>query len=119
MEQLTATGSGEEIKGDGRVTANTNSNRGATETRELGDNEGHRGIGFAKKKKTISKARRARIKAPVDIEKQCGVELPRGGQCARRLSCKSHSMSAKRAVRGRSAPFDRLLIESQCGEQAN
>ncbi|EGP88691.1 uncharacterized protein MYCGRDRAFT_31190, partial [Zymoseptoria tritici IPO323] len=53
----------------------------------------------------------ARPKAPVDVEKQCGVELPQGGQCARSLTCKSHSMGAKRSVPGRSAPYDKLLLD--------
>ncbi len=59
-----------------------------------------------------------RAKAPVDVEKQCGVELPLGGQCARSLTCKSHSMGAKRAVPGRSAPYDKLLLEYQRKNQA-
>jgi len=54
-----------------------------------------------------------RPKAPVDIEKQCSVTLASGNQCARGLTCKRHGMSAKRAVPGRSAPFDQLLAEFQ------
>lgn len=75
----------------------------------------------AKKKKKLgpdTKAKPARPKAPVDVEKQCGVELPQGGQCARSLTCKSHSMGAKRAVPGRSAPYDKLLMEYQRKNQA-
>lgn len=53
----------------------------------------------------------ARSKASVDVENQCGVELPQGGQCAKALTCKSHGWGAKRAVRGRSAPFDQLLAQ--------
>jgi SAGA-associated factor 73 len=64
------------------------------------------------------KSKAARPKAPVDVEKQCGVELPQGGQCARSLTCKSHSMGAKRAVPGRSAPYDKLLMEYQRKNQA-
>jgi hypothetical protein len=52
-----------------------------------------------------------RPKAPVDIEKQCGVALPSGNQCTRSLTCKRHGWSAKRAVPGRSAPFDQLLTD--------
>ncbi|KAK4561724.1 SAGA complex subunit Sgf73 [Recurvomyces mirabilis] len=66
-----------------------------------------------KKKKELEKTKTARPKAPVDVEKQCGVELPQGGQCARSLTCKSHSMGAKRSVPGRSAPYDKLLMEYQ------
>jgi hypothetical protein len=54
-------------------------------------------------------ARVLRPKAPVDIEKQCAVTLASGNQCARSLTCTRHGMSAKRAVPGRSAPFDQLL----------
>lgn len=45
----------------------------------------------------------------IDFNKQCGVQLPEGGYCARSLTCKSHSMGAKRAVNGRTQPFDSLL----------
>lgn len=50
---------------------------------------------------------------PVDVEKQCGVPLGNGQLCARSLTCKSHSMGAKRAVVGRSAPYDVLLAQYQ------
>ena len=54
---------------------------------------------------------------PVDIEKQCGVPLAQGGLCARSLTCKSHSMGAKRAVEGRSQPYDTLLTAYQKRKQ--
>jgi SAGA-associated factor 73 len=38
--------------------------------------------------------------------------------CARSLTCKSHSMSAKRAVQGRSQPYDALLSQWQRKNQA-
>lgn len=57
-------------------------------------------------------------KGPVDVEKQCGVVLPNGAQCARSLTCKSHSMGAKRAVPGRSLPYDMLLQAYQKKNQA-
>lgn len=71
-----------------------------------------------KTKKEAANSKQPRLKAPVDVEKQCGVELPMGGQCARSLTCKSHSMGAKRAVPGRSAPYDKLLNEYQRKNQA-
>lgn len=49
----------------------------------------------------------------VDVDKQCGVPLPNGGLCARSLTCKTHAMGAKRAVQGRSAPYDALLADLQ------
>lgn len=52
-------------------------------------------------------------KGPVNVEKQCGVPLPQGGLCARSLTCKSHSMGSKRAVTGRSQPYDILLAQYQ------
>ncbi|KAH0155265.1 hypothetical protein KCU67_g8779, partial [Aureobasidium melanogenum] len=51
--------------------------------------------------------------AKIDVEKQCAVSLPNGARCARGLTCKRHGMSAKRAVPGRSAPFDQLLATYQ------
>lgn len=65
-------------------------------------------ITIKQKKKNSSKN-----KGPVDVEKQCGVALPSGGFCARSLTCKTHSMGAKRAVPGRSAPYDVLLSAYQ------
>ncbi|ODQ82860.1 hypothetical protein BABINDRAFT_164593 [Babjeviella inositovora NRRL Y-12698] len=59
-----------------------------------------------------------KVKGPVDVEKQCGVPLPNGGFCARSLTCKTHSMGAKRAVLGRSAPYDQLLLAYQRKNQA-
>ena len=57
-------------------------------------------------------------KGPVNVELQCGVALPNGGFCARSLTCKSHSMGAKRSVPGRSAPYDTLLQQYQKKNQA-
>ena len=62
-----------------------------------------------KKKKEEPKPKAPKPKGPVDVEKQCGVTLPNCAQCARSLTCKSHSMGAKRAVPGRSLPYDMLL----------
>ena len=71
-----------------------------------------------KSKKEEQKPKVAKPKGPVDVEKQCGVQLPNGGQCARSLTCKSHSMGAKRAVPGRSLPYDMLLQAYQKKNQA-
>jgi len=59
-----------------------------------------------------------RFTGPVDVERQCGVILPNGQPCARSLTCKSHSMGAKRAVAGRSLPYDMLLAAYQKKNQA-
>lgn len=91
---------------------------GASKKRKAAD-EGEDGAPTKKKKKKDeAKAKASKPKAPVDVERQCGVELPQGGQCARSLTCKSHSMGAKRAVPGRSAPYDKLLMEYQRKNQA-
>lgn len=58
-----------------------------------------------------------RLKGPVDVERQCGV-IKDGVPCARSLTCKSHSMGAKRAVAGRSLPYDMLLAAYQKKNQA-
>ena len=71
-----------------------------------------------KKKKDEPKAKAPKPKGPVDVEKQCGVVLPNGAQCARSLTCKTHSMGAKRAVPGRSLPYDMLLQAYQKKNQA-
>jgi SAGA-associated factor 73 len=66
-----------------------------------------------KKKEDGKQAKTAKPKGPVDVEKQCGVVLANGAMCARSLTCKSHSMGAKRAVPGRSMPYDVLLAQYQ------
>lgn len=50
---------------------------------------------------------------PTDVEVQCGVVLPDDRPCARSLTCKKHGLGAKRAVSGRSLPFDMLLAVHQ------
>ncbi|KAL8881378.1 MAG: hypothetical protein Q9198_001411 [Flavoplaca austrocitrina] len=70
------------------------------------------------KKDEPPKPKLPKPKGPVDVEKQCGVVLPNGGYCARSLTCKSHSMGAKRGVPGRSMPYDFLLAQYQKKNQA-
>lgn len=74
--------------------------------------------GPKKKKKEEPKPKVPKPKGPVDVERQCGVILPNGQACARSLTCKSHSMGAKRAVPGRSLPYDMLLAAYQKKNQA-
>ena len=75
-------------------------------------------VASIKKKKQAKVKTATKAKGPVDVEKQCGVPLPLGGFCARSLTCKTHSMGAKRAVPGRSAPYDILLQQYQKRNQA-
>lgn len=56
---------------------------------------------------------KARIKGPVDLDRHCGVINDKGLPCSRSLTCKSHSMGAKRAVEGRSRKYDDLLLDWQ------
>jgi SAGA-associated factor 73 len=77
-----------------------------------------KGPNAKKKKKDEPKSKGAKPKGPVNVEMQCGVSLPNGGFCARSLTCKSHSMGLKRAVPGRSLPYDMLLQQYQKKSQA-
>ncbi|KAH9866788.1 hypothetical protein J1614_008481 [Plenodomus biglobosus] len=82
------------------------------------DGDAEKAPNAKKKKKDEPKVKGAKPKGPVDVEKQCGVPLPNGGFCARSLTCKSHSMGLKRAVPGRSLPYDMLLAQYQKKSQA-
>lgn len=65
--------------------------------------------------KKANQKKMGRIKGgPVNVNEQCGVLIPpKDIPCARSLTCKTHSMGAKRSVPGRSAPYDVLLNEWQ------
>jgi hypothetical protein len=49
--------------------------------------------------------------APLDLNRHCGVINAKGVPCSRALTCKSHSVGAKRDVPGRSKPYDVLFAE--------
>jgi SAGA-associated factor 73 len=66
-----------------------------------------------KKKKKNKSLLSARKKGPTDVDTQCGVINDKSLPCSRSLTCKSHSMGAKRAVQGRSRPYDELLLDWQ------
>lgn len=51
--------------------------------------------------------------APVDLDEQCGVMTDKNLPCSRSLTCKTHGMGSKRALEGRSKPYDTLLAEFQ------
>ncbi|GAB5589777.1 SAGA complex subunit Sgf73 [Umbelopsis nana] len=66
------------------------------------------------KQAKVKQAPKEKRKAPLDLDKQCGViQGPNNQPCARSLTCKSHSMGAKRAVVGRSQTYDALLAAYQ------
>lgn len=92
----------------------------AKKTKKRKAEEGlEKGSNAKKKKKDDGKPKAGpKAKGPVDVEKQCGVPLPNGLLCARSLTCKSHAMGAKRAVPGRSLPYDMLLAQYQKKNQA-
>lgn len=46
-----------------------------------------------------------------DPEKHCGVRIGNMKPCTRSLTCKTHQVSLRRNVEGRSKPFDQLLAE--------
>ncbi|THH18460.1 hypothetical protein EW146_g2525 [Bondarzewia mesenterica] len=64
-----------------------------------------------KKAKPATKVTKGRFKGPVDLDRQCGVINDKNLPCSRSLTCKSHSMGAKRALAGRSRPYDELLLD--------
>ncbi|KAL9940155.1 hypothetical protein V8E36_000860 [Tilletia maclaganii] len=66
----------------------------------------------AKEAKALKKKNRMSRSDPLNVDRQCGV-ITEKGPCSRSLTCKSHSMGAKRAVPGRSRPYDDLLFEWQ------
>lgn len=57
-----------------------------------------------------------------DPDKHCGVAVNTSGEpakpCTRSLTCKSHSMSLRRAVIGRSKSFDQLLADHRQAKEA-
>ncbi|KAJ7845991.1 SCA7 domain-containing protein, partial [Mycena leptocephala] len=47
----------------------------------------------------------------IDYDAQCGVINNKNLPCSLSLTCKFHSMGAKRAVSGRSRKYDDLLVD--------
>lgn len=60
---------------------------------------------------TKEKPKKDKDEGPVDLDSQCGVINAKGIPCSRSLTCKTHPMGAKRAVEGRSKPYDVLTYE--------
>ena len=115
-------GDADELHG-GTKTAKTSAGQGTDKSKKRKAEAGAEGEKEPKKKKTkkeieAAKVKVAKPKGPVDVEKQCGVLLANGAHCARSLTCKSHAMGAKRAVPGRSLPYDMLLQAYQKKNQA-
>ncbi|MCJ1399091.1 hypothetical protein MMC11_002293 [Xylographa trunciseda] len=110
---------GDKIAKIGKKSA-VNGNGADKSKKRKADTEGDKEPKKKKTKKEIeaAKPKVPKPKGPVDVEKQCGVLLPNGAHCARSLTCKSHAMGAKRAVPGRSLPYDMLLAAYQKKNQA-
>ncbi|XP_066973447.1 mucin-2-like isoform X1 [Macrobrachium rosenbergii] len=54
-----------------------------------------------------------------DAEVHCGVLVPETGKpCTRSLTCKTHSLTLRRNVVGRSKKFDELLLEHRAAKEA-
>ena len=119
-EGAEASGTQESTIKTGKKSAGKASTDGPKQTKKRkADGEGDKEPKKKKlKKDEPPKPKLPKPKGPVDVEKQCGVALPNGGNCARSLTCKSHSMGAKRAVPGRSLPYDQLLAAYQKKNQA-
>lgn len=65
---------------------------------------------------STSSSKRSRKVLPIkyreyDPEKHCGVTLGNMKPCTRSLTCKTHQISLRRNVDGRSKPFDQLLAD--------
>ena len=116
-------GDGEEsVNGDKTIKTGKKAAAGTSDKskKRKADTEGDKEPKKKKTKKEIeaAKPKIPKPKGPVDVEKQCGVALLNGAYCARSLTCKSHAMGAKRAVPGRSLPYDMLLAAYQKKNQA-
>ncbi|ODN95797.1 SAGA-associated factor 73 [Cryptococcus wingfieldii CBS 7118] len=61
----------------------------------------------------IAERKRQRANNPINVDRQCGVINDRNVPCARSLTCKTHTVGAKRSVEGRSRPYDELYLDWQ------
>ncbi|KAJ3031108.1 UNVERIFIED_CONTAM: hypothetical protein HDU68_006487 [Siphonaria sp. JEL0065] len=75
---------------------------------------------LARTDSVTAKEKAAKAKVPIDLDKHCAVITEPGGlPCARSITCKIHSVSAKRAVVGRTYLYDVLLADYQNKSRAN
>lgn len=59
------------------------------------------------------------MSGPIDYDRQCGVINDKGLPCSRSLTCKTHTVGLKRAVTGRSRPYDELYLDWQRANNPN
>ncbi|XP_065210993.1 uncharacterized protein PF3D7_1120600-like [Planococcus citri] len=69
-----------------------------------------------KNKKSKGKNRSAR-NIEFDPDKHCGVLIDENRRCLRSLTCKTHLISLRRAVEGRSKEFDKLLADHRASKE--
>ena len=72
-----------------------------------------------KKNKPSAKVTKAHLKGPINYDRQFSVINDKNLPCSRSLTCKFHSMGAKRAVQGRPRNYDELLPEWQLANNPN
>jgi len=83
-----------------------------TEPLAAPDTKKKKKAGTTAKKSTGKNAKVPKVKGPLDLDTRCGVyDEKKGAVCQRRITCKVHSMHAKRQLPGRSKNFDELLLE--------
>ncbi|WVQ75574.1 hypothetical protein IAR50_005201 [Cryptococcus sp. DSM 104548] len=66
-----------------------------------------------REKMEIAERKRQRANNPINVDRQCGVINDRNVPCARSLTCKTHTVGAKRSVPGRTRPYDELYLDWQ------
>ena len=67
------------------------------------------------KKTAVATTRQRSASASEQLDTKCSVLKTNGHRCNRALRCNMHHMAAKRAVAGRSEPFDDLLRKAKRG----
>lgn len=72
----------------------------------------------SKKKKSSKGKNRSSKTTDYEPDRHCGVLFDETRRCLRSLTCKSHAISLRRAVEGRSKDFDRLLAEHRASKEA-
>ncbi|KAK4685692.1 hypothetical protein P7C73_g4450, partial [Tremellales sp. Uapishka_1] len=75
----------------------------------------------AKEREKLEAAERKRLRAacPINLDRQCGVINDKGLPCSRSLTCKTHTVGAKRAVQDRTRSYDSLYLDWQRANNPN
>ncbi|XP_057367694.1 ataxin-7-like protein 1 [Daphnia carinata] len=106
--------------GNGVMLADSPADLGASVSNACGSSGVQNRSGKKQRKTSKSERRMLPVKErELDLEKHCGVwmsDLNRA--CTRSLTCKAHSLTLRRAVQGRSRPFDDLLAEHRAVKES-